>query len=551
LGSLAGYSLYITDFSPIIGAQIVNNSGTLANGEVAIEVNLPFNTNYSTYSGKRTIIANSSYSRIYLTYGSTISDELFINGTATISTQNSSNYGKQYSIIDNRSNYIDVAPIIPISTLPQYTNITSNVAIGDSLLLTAYNQINLGVSYGNSVSKNQLSGFSFYDSNIGDALTIYSNDLDSIILSPFSSNSYSSTQFSIGDTFYATGFIFYPLTGFNNKLTSIEENHYHDANVINDFVTGEISSFSNVSSSYVEINAINTHNLNTSIMLMSNDLLEGAEIDIINPNDTSEWFKLSVISHSSNSVTVSTGNISNWDFSSYNQYKISEGWIFSIDAKYYGYTENTHYVDFVTNTTSITSDLAINSINVNVLSTASMVNGDKVIISDETLTQETNYVLSITGSKTIQLKNPTQYGYLQKNNPTLKVLRDSFANNHAHQIKNCQIETLSIPSYVSLGYDINHSHEIQPLLSNVSKVVEKGEKIVAVGSSGNIYSSYNIYDKWDVLIDLNSIEPNNSVSSVTDIYVNNDDLVIGTDNGTIAVSGYKTDVVPLIIPSLE
>ena len=230
---------------------------------------------------------------------------------------------------------------------------------------------------------------------------------------------------------------------------------------------------------------------------------------------------------------------------------LEQTWLWEIDSRHYGETKNIYYSDFTIIDVYITNGLTVENSNVSVTSTSGMISGQKIIIVDETLQEETNYISSVINGTNFVLQNPASLSYDKKNNPSVKVLSNTFGNYHTHQIKNCQIEELNIQEYVPLGYPSTHSHKSLPLIPIVSKVAERSKEIVAIGSSGKIFSSYNVYGEWGIKKDLSKIMVHgNPVTSITDITIDadNNNFVVGTDNGYIVTEGYSNSIVPLIKP---
>jgi hypothetical protein len=198
---------------------------------------------------------------------------------------------------------------------------------------------------------------------------------------------------------------------------------------------------------------------------------------------------------------------------------------------------------------SIVDSLYAGDSNVKVVSTTGIYAGDKVEITDETFKKEINYVSNILGNNIIVLENEILNKYSKVNNPLLKVLRDSFTNNHVHKIKKCQMETLNIIDYLPYGYNNYHSHSPLPALNTVLKIIEKDENISAIGSSSKIFSTDDIYSNWECIKDLNSsLENNDKILSITDIILKDNKYVVGTENGYIATESSSKEIIPLEKP---
>ena len=573
---LTGYILYITDLNMILPLQIIGNSNTLVNGEMTIEIDGAFIPAYSNYTGKKITISKGTSSKIYLTFNTTVSNNQFLGGTAVCVS--SENYGKTYDIVGNTTGYIEVTEtrsidspdgtaiqvqtgIIPSSTsLP---SLSSEVVVGQKIkILDAEGRIILFMSYSeNPPIKNQIAGYktnisnSIAEDSSGINVVVHSNEFNIVLLDQIKGINVSPLSvFNIGDliAFNSDGAAFNPLIIFNNKITTLNSSHYHDVSIIGSKIYGEIESFSNISSSYVDINVANTIGFNTPILLGSSTILTDAEIIFLNPEDQSQIIKSEIVSYTDTSIRVRIKDSYSWNFIEEDYFKISETWLWQIDARYYGKTENIYYNDFESINVYIEETLDVGKSNVKVTSTTGMIIGDKVAIIDETLQTETNYILSVIDDNLIILENPSSHMYEKINNPSLKVLSNSFTNNHTHEIKNCQIETLNIIDYIPFGYPNYHSHESLPALSTVSKVIEKNGGVSAIGSSSKIFSTGDIYGNWGFVKDLNTfLENSDTVSGIIDIILDsNNKYVVGTGNGYIATEEYGGTIVPLEKPIL-
>jgi len=573
---LVGYILYITDLDQVMPFKITRNGNTLVNGEIAIEIDGAFIGAYSNYNGKKVTISKGTSSKIYLNFNTTVSNNQFLGGTAI--SVSSENYGKTYDIIGNTTTYIEVTEtrsvsssdgaaievqlgIVPSST--SLSTLSTEVVVGQKIrILDSEGRLILLLSYNDKTPfKNQIAGYraNISSSLVGDDsgidIVINSNEFNIVLLNQINGINVSPLSiFNIGDliSFNSNGAAFNPLSIFNNKTTTINNSHYHDVSIIGNRIYGEIASFSNISSSYVDINVTNTIGFDTPILLGSSTILTDAEITFTNPEDQSQIIESKVVSYTDTSIRVRIKDYSNWNFIEEDYFKVSETWLWQIDARYYGKTENIYYSDFASINVYIEETLSVSESNVQVTSTTGMIAGDKIEIIDETLQTETNYILNVIDDNLIVLKNPSSHIYEKINNPSLKVLSNSFTNNHTHQIRNCQIETLDVIDYIPFGYPNYHSHKSLPALSTVSKVIEKNDSVSAIGSSSNIFSTSDIYGDWGFVKDLNTfLENSDTVSEIIDIILDsNNKYVVGTGNGYIATEEYGGAIVPLEKPIL-
>lgn len=545
---LVGKKLYITDTNPVESYDIIENK-SLSNGE---EVYVIINgLLLNGYVGKKFKIIGSS-SRVYVNFSLPVSANQFNGGKLYISSDEYDNLGSYYSILSNSTDYIDIdVALIPITTMVKPSESFSTIEniplqVGQNVrLIDSTGNLTLWVTLSKSVKENSLRDFTFQikDSNVSS--TIYSNLINSITLDSSDVLGYSS-----GDLFTIKGTIFEQLGGFSHLKTSLESGHYHDVDMVNDIVSGTIQSFSNNNASYVDINVSNTTNFNIPLVQYSGDLFEDATIIFTNSESFNLRYTSEVVSHTSSSIRVRIKSSSYWDFSAYSDLKISAGWKWEIDATNYGYTSGITYDDFVALTFGVNGTADRGDTQIEIDDTSDIYVGDKIRIQDDTLSYEIKYVDSIIGPTTIQLTSSLGRTFFDKNNPQIKVLRDSFANTHIHQIRNNEVQPLLISDYLNNGYPSEHSHRILPLLSDVSVLLNNNDDIVAFGSSSYVYRSSNNGETWSEVVDLNDfIEGYEEVEGVSTAIINDNKFIVGTTNGNIfSQTNNKYDIISLDNP---
>jgi hypothetical protein len=558
--SLIGYYLYITDLNNIERYLITQNGSTLSNGEAIIEINSVYSSNSILYSGKRIVIKNKNFSRVYVPI-SLCSFNQYVNGFAYIVT-NGANLGRKYLVVNQTSDYIDVYPnIIPSSTITgsiSTTGLSTGLKVGESVsLVDATGKLTLYTKYDTSIEPNMLEGMNMtmtmlqnQKSEKNNNITIYTNDINKIILnSIYSSGITSPLYFTIGDTYAVKGILFYPNNKFNSAKTSISEDHWHSTNIIGANIYGEIDSVTNINNAFVDIAIKNSPDFNNSIVTQRTDLFKEATISFYNKTDKIYNYKTKIFSNGANTIRVYIGDIQKWDFTNISDTKISEDWAFEIKSFYYGYTINTTYKDFIIKKINLTSRIEIGDEYVYVLSTTGISAGDRIKISNEQQKQEENYVDLVIDGTTIKLKESTEQQFTINSNPFIEVLSNTFTNTHVHQIRNNQVETVYVADYVATSYESNHSHEVIPNILSISKILENNGRILVVGSDNNIYVSYDNGTSWKRLIDLNVSLGVNKITNVTEIIANsNNQLIVGTNNGYILTEIQNTDIVPLEKP---
>lgn len=561
-GSLIDSKLYIIDLPVIEPYLITNDSGSLINGEITIEINKPMEDVFSSYVGKNITIVGKS-SRIYLTFNNPVVNDQCAGGKLYIaSNEFEGTFGKEYNIVSNTSNYIDIKEtIVPISTL-FYSYDASDLQTGQKVIaVDNTGKITLSVWFDIDIDNNSLVGMSVY-TNSSDPVVqlydmrVYSNTKNTITLLV---NQLSQTDpaipapliFNNGDEFYATGFVFNPVYNFNNKRTSFVQNHYHDILMIGGIISGKVESFIEQNASYVDIAVSDTNRFDLPIVQLRKDLFTNGKISFHNTQSRNIWYDTEIISFTNNSIRVRLLDVNMWNFTKYDENKVSISWDWEINASNYGYTENIYYSDFVSLYSLVTSDIGLGENIISVESTSGMNIGDKIKITDGTLKAEVNYIKDIVNSNVIQTNEKIGLAFYLKDVPSVKVLRDTFPNNHVHQIRNCQTETLYIQQYLDLGYASYHSHESLSLIPVVSKVLKRNSEIIAIGSVEKIFLSYNSGIDWKEIVDLNrSLEGGEEISGLTDVSLYNNKFIVGTDNGYIATEDKNTAVVPIEKPTV-
>jgi hypothetical protein len=143
-------------------------------------------------------------------------------------------------------------------------------------------------------------------------------------------------------------------------------------------------------------------------------------------------------------------------------------------------------------------------------------------------------VTSVLDSQRIELNDSSDNSFLVSEQSGIKVLKDSFSNNHMHKIYNGQVETMVITDYLPFGYPSTHSHILVPYITNVSDAVVSNQTILTVGSSELIYTSYNNGVNWSLVANLNNyLEWNEEVEGISRATINNSQIIVGTTNGQI------------------
>jgi hypothetical protein len=556
-------SLYILDSAILTKYKILNNSSRTIGGEISVEIDLVFSSDWLTNVGKDIkLVPSQSFLDVDFDFLTT--NNQLAGGTITLSTNENNNYGRVYNVVSNTNNRIFVdESIIPYNvTSPDPLN--THVIAGQQFVgLDNSGVVPLDVTFTKSVTDNYLTDFNFKVSNSDSVafetigMKLYQNFRNKIELKDFSSLITSGTPVALfikpNDIFRVTGPIYQPLATFNNRRTSVESAHYHELDLIGTFVEGVIDSFTTVKNATVKFEVGDSNLFSSSIVQQDGTLFKEARIRFFNPQQVGVEYFSEVIEHDSTSMTVKLLNNTNWDFSAYSELKISTTWKWEIDATNYGYTESIFYDDFIVSSQSVTQDISISDQFVYVNDTSEMTVGDKILIISDSDKSEENFIKSVIDSTQIELSTLASNNYLTKNIVNVKVLRDEFSNTHQHMVRNNQVETISVEDYLNRGYPPQHSHRNTALIDVVSDIQKENGQIFAIGSTSFVYNSTSNGTVWKKQVDLNDfVEENLEIQGLVDLDFKSGQIVVGTTNGEIFSNGEEgVEILPLTQPSVS
>jgi len=113
------------------------------------------------------------------------------------------------------------------------------------------------------------------------------------------------------------------------------------------------------------------------------------------------------------------------------------------------------------------------------------------------------------------LENVAERTFYVSKNSYVKVLTDSFSNNHTHQVRNNEVSVVNVQDYAEIGLSISHSHIISPLISVVECVSSTKNGLIAVGNDSIVYNSRDNGSTWNNVGDMND-------------YIDSDIYIIGS-----------------------
>jgi len=545
-GQWINKTLYITDFDPVQSYKVLSNSSKNALGQTIFVIDTVYSAQWQTYIGKRISLVGEK-SRVYISFSRFFKDGKFNGGKLYLFNPIDGSYAP-YDISTSAATYIDLATaLVPNST--HFGAVSNGLKSGSSVrLIDSSGNLELFVNFVTPIMENDLVGLQITNGINDTKYTIVSNTEDSMLIKEASAEAFES-----GNSFNISGFIFKSLSTFNAKKTSTDLDHYHDVVVIGNNVTGDIASFYSQDESFATINVSNTSYFDNTL-LSNADLLKGAIIDFWNPSDDSIRFSTTIMSvdQDGETITVRIINQQYWDFTAFNEVKISVGWEWKIYSERYGYTENIHYITFTAINQMVTSEIARNSTFVDVMDSSGIVIGDDVIIEDERGIVISGVINQIVSSTRVEMADPINGTFYLSHNPRLKVIRDNFSNNHTHTIRNNNVETVLVSDYLPNGYSSRHSHRVLPYISAINSMVKRDIEIILAGESGIIFESVNEGNSWTELTNINhALEGGEEVTNISQLELYNDKLLVGTEKGYVFFEGESGKfAIPLIHPSI-
>ena len=551
--------MYVMDTFSTQEYTVVENSSRSIGGEISVEIDLTFSTDWELNVGKKATLVEAN-SSINVNFDLLVLNNELSGGTLTLSSDENGNLGTVYNIVSNTANKVVVdQSIIPYNFSNPDTSNKDSIPGQSFVCLDSSGKVPVNVVFTKNVIDNFLVDFNFEISNeaISDSssISIYSNSRNTVYLNDFTSST-GDTPIALSikpnDLFRASGKIYQPLASFNNKKTSVDSNHYHKLDLIGEFMNGDIDSFVSTVDSVVEFAVSNSNIFSSTIVQKDGTLFSEARIRFYNPQQVGIEYFSEVISHDSSNIKVKLLNSTNWNFTEYSQTKISSTWKWEVDATLYGYTNSTIYEDFITDSQIITSDVSLSDSTITVESTANMVSGDKISISTSEKS-EINFIDTVIDLTTIGLANVASNSYLVKNNPQVKVLRDNFANIHEHMVRENQVQTISIDDYLDKGLPPQHSHRNHALINSIADLKQDNNNIFAVGSSSFVYNSTNDGKGWSKIADLNVfVEDHLEIDGIASIETISGTIIAGTTNGEIfSTSDGGVEILPLNQPTVN
>jgi hypothetical protein len=273
-----------------------------------------------------------------------------------------------------------------------------------------------------------------------------------------------------GDDFVLSNASFESDDVFNSRRTSVESSHYHEISLFGKDITGNVSSLGDSTSTYVDINVSGISDLSSEPFSSNPTLLSGQTVVVYNPEHYSHIYYLTIISTSSSSIRVKSGqDVFNTTGLSPN--KISAGFSFLIDASRYGVTSSVEFSsDFIVRKAYLTDTTYLKGTTITVQSTAGFSAGEKIVFKDRE-----NLVFRTEVSAII---SPTQFEVSDQSPFDLSVLKDAY---YEVLFTTVQIGKYDLALTTSVG-------ESTFFVSDTSSMLE-GDAIVVYDDKGLLFSS--------------------------------------------------------------
>lgn len=549
---LIGKKLVVLNTSPLVSFDVISNRSSTDDNEISVEVN-----STDIYAMDRYIYRDVSLSgdnaKISINLDKSAAIDEFKDGYAIVLRSDGTTLSI-LNILTNTSNEITLSdPVDWASLNGEY--IRSGLKI---LLFNSALDIEITTNMNESVENYSLNGLTLEtEVQRSDFLkNIYFNKNGLILLkySPSPGIDDIMASLLVGDRFYIKGTRLEDIDSFQAKTTSIDEDHYHDINVIGKNISGEISSIviNPENTDLYDMEIKNSVGLDASAMSISEYLLKDEIITFTNKNNPFIFYTRKIYKINGNIITVNIGNSAEWKLTN-NQYFISPEWNVFVESKYYGHTVATFYKDFNVYNTRLKATATYNTDVIYVNDTSEFTSGDKVEIKDTVNKSEINYIELVLDSTTLKLSTKLNNSYLYESGSNISILKDEFSNNHMHLIRKNMIETKSVSDYLNKGYALWHVHETQPFIKNITSLCYNSNVIFSAGNSSKIYQSNDGGDEWNLKVDLNNSNEGQTtqINQITNLTEDGGYIMAGAENGHIYFENFTPiSVEPIIYPEI-
>ncbi|MCK9433746.1 MAG: hypothetical protein M0R32_02730 [Candidatus Cloacimonetes bacterium] len=535
--------------------KIIANSSSALTGSTTITVNgiVPLDMVNQSFR----ILGDSSV--IYLVFDQPVSVGEFNEGLLYVD-EKEPNAFKSYSIVRQLSDRVEIKENID----PSETGTPIDVEVGQKIrLLPKTGESTVWMNFSREWGEDELSGSIIrvggsqagqevqvsqetdVTDSVQDSFAINDNDENSITL--YKTNPYS---LRTGDIISLQNTVMLPLMSFQGKVASKNLDHYHESELIGEFLHGNISSISLFGASFVDV-VTNSESLNHQLLIDNPTLLAGKKILFCDSSDPRRSYRKEIVSIINDTIRVKRGSINDWAVNS-SSIGIADGWRWNIDARRYGKTKGIYYDDFVVFQARLSEDAAIGQSYVKINDISGVVMGDSVEIWNSLSNVQAFEVLNVTSPDLVELDSQLLKTYKISEGSHLRVRRSSVSEDisassstssgteeHSHFIKDGEVYEASIEEYTLNGYPYSHSHELDGFIQDVKALSFEYDsgRIIAVGNNSKIYTSNDNGQSWKVMLDAETLLGDWAGSFVSINKSYEGDLLIGTNDGRFIGQG--------------
>lgn len=543
--------------------NVISNSSSTISGLTTIRVSgaIPLEMKNQSFRvvGEKSII--------YLSFDQNVAIGEFDKGFAYIDSEESNAY-KTYSIVRQMADRIELDELIdPLKELKE--DEVKHVASGQKIrLLPASGANTVWMDFVKKWGEDELCGTlvraqgeSAYSETEADAETTESNTQNSFIVIDNDENSITlntASPYAIrkGEDIMLDSLVLLPVMSFCGKRLLVDSDHTHNSELIGSFLNGGILSISSVVP-YVDVVVSKVEALSNHLIVANPSLLEGVKILLYNPSDPREFYRKEVFSIQGDVIRVKAGDLADWGLNQ-NSTGISNGWLWSIDARWYGITNEPSYDNFIKFQTRLSEDGIAGNNSVKVEDSSEISIGDMVEICNSSKTQILEVDDLLPGGEVVFLSELLDT-YRISNGSYLRVRissslisseSSSNPNHHTHMIKDGEVYGASVEEYTHNGYPYSHTHELSGLIHDVKALSFEydADRLVVAGNSPKIYASDDNGQTWKIMLDTENLLGDWNGSFISMNRSIEGDLFIGTNDGRFIGQGVPEQNTSIVYP---
>lgn len=483
---MAGYTL---KFSGATDMTVVSNEASKVDGLTSVVVTCDW---VSIASGLE-FSAISENNIVYVSFNSIVAPgeleggKLYVEPEPTSLTPVSSSV-HQFTIISNGSDYIEIS----YDSTEQLPEVSWNYVFFPGTVIYATlsdGTVPIYVDFVEKPAVGSLRGNSIEITDISENLAKITVDVidnkETVLYVPRNFDAAISVNGFTGNTqrnfivynaiFEGTVFIlaeasFESDEAFNSRLTTIDNDHYHDIDLFGSEISGSIASIGSSTSTYVDLNISGTTALSGEPFVSRNTLLSGAEMVVWDPENYDRLFRLTIVSTTGSSIRVeNSGDIFNTSGTS--PRKVSSDYYFLIDASRYGVSTEVNFTtDFVVAKGYITNDTYLQGDTIYVSDSSVFTVGETIVLRDRDGLEFKTSVSSIPTPTTMMISDELPFD--------LTVLKNSY---YEVLFTNLVIGSYLLTATMNIDTD-------QATVSDTS-LINSGDTVVFTDDKGLLFTS--------------------------------------------------------------